>query len=84
MNVSIQRASKDELIKWLGLCVAMAAEPRRGSITVYWQHSYEEGSVFSPADYGTRFGMSCHRFQDITSALNFAPLKSAPELQKCP
>ena len=45
---------------------------------------FEEGTVFSPADYGTRFGMSRHRFQDITSALNFAPLKSALEHQKDP
>ena len=79
-----QHVFKGEFIKWLGLRVAMAAEPRRGSITVYWKHSSEEGTVFSPADYGTRFRMSRHRFQDIISALNFSPLKSAPELQKDP
>ena len=77
-----QHVSKGELIKWLGLQVATAAEPRRGSITVYWKNCSEEGTVFNPADYGTRFHMSCHRFQDITSALHLAPLKSAPELQK--
>ena len=79
-----QHVSKGEFIKWLGLRVAMAAEPRQGSINVYWQYSFEEGTVFSPADYGTRFGMSRHHFQDITSALNFAPLKSALEHQKDP
>ena len=79
-----QHVSKGEFIKWLGLRVAMAAEPRRGPITVYWQHSFEEGTVFSPADYGTRFGMSRHRFQDITSALSFAPLKSASECKNDP
>lgn len=79
-----QHVSGGEFIKWLGLRVAMAAEPTRGPITVHWQHSYEEGTVFSPADYGTRFAMSRHHFHDITSALNFAPLKSAPEHQKDP
>ena len=82
MNVWIQRASN--MSERLGLRVAIAAaEPRRG--WVYYcllEKSSEEGTIFSPVDYGSRFNMSRHRFQDITSALHFAPLKSAPELQK--
>ena len=68
-----QHVSKGELIKWLGLRVAICMhglKPRRGSITVYWKNSSEEGTVFSPAEYGTRFRISRHRFQNITSALH--------------
>lgn len=67
--------TKGEFFKWLGIRLAMAIEPRRGPITVYWEHDIHEGSIFTPPDYERRFGMSRHRFQDITSSITFSERK---------
>ena len=42
--------SKGEFLKWVGLRVAMAAEPRKGPITVYWDKTSETGMVFTAAN----------------------------------
>ena len=77
-----QHVSRSELIKWLGLWVAMAAEPRRGLSLFIGKIHLKKELFLVQLDYSTRFCMSHHRFQDITSALHFAPLKSALKLQK--
>ena len=63
--------TKGEFFKWLGIRLAMACEPRRGPIDVYWKEEYEVGSVFSPPCYNSRFNMTRHRFQEITQYLTF-------------
>eukprot|EP00731_Ephydatia_muelleri_P012969 Em0007g279a len=62
---------KGEFIKYLGLQLAMTCEPKRGPIPVYWQVGDEPGSVYTGADFGGRFGMTRHRFQDITNCFSF-------------
>ena len=62
---------KGEFIKYLGLRLAMTCEPKRGPIPVYWQVGDEPGSVYTGADFGGRFGMTRHRFQDITNCFSF-------------
>eukprot|EP00731_Ephydatia_muelleri_P014220 Em0007g1530a len=68
-----QCVSKGEFLKFLGLRLAMACEPRRGPISVYWETGSEAGAVYTGADFGSRFKMSRHRFQDIQNVFSFAP-----------
>ena len=68
-----QCVSKGEFLKFLGLRLAMACEPRRGPISVYWETGSEAGAVYTGADFGSRFKMSRHRFQDIQKVFSFAP-----------
>ena len=65
--------SKGELLKFLGLRLAMAADSKRGGVPTYFQQTQEEGTIYTPPDYGNRFHMSRHRFQDISSSLRLAP-----------
>ena len=62
---------KGEFIKYLGLRLAMTCELKRGPIPVYWQVGDEPGSVYTGADCSGRFGMTRHRFQDITNCFSF-------------
>lgn len=59
----------DELMKWLGLRLCMANEPRLGGIPEYWRSDPYPDDTMQPADYG-RFGMTRHRFQDINTHLS--------------
>ena len=63
---------KGEFIKYLGLRLAMICEPKRGPIPVYWQVGDEPGycSIYR-CRLGGRFGMTRHRFQDITNCFSF-------------
>ena len=67
-----QCVNKGEFLKFLGLRLAMACEPRRGPISVYWETCSEAGTVYTGADFGSRFKMSRHRFQDILKVFSFA------------
>lgn len=60
-----------EFVRFIGIRLAMTAEPRRGSIDTYWESKQRKGSIYTPADFGNRFGMTRHRFQEITSCLYF-------------
>ena len=62
---------KGEFIKYLGLRLAMTCEPKRGPIPVYWQVGDEPGSIYTGADFGGRFGMTRHWFQDIKNCFSF-------------
>ncbi|KAL5492030.1 hypothetical protein EMCRGX_G017418 [Ephydatia muelleri] len=68
---SLPPLGKGEFIKYLGLQLAMTCEPKRGPIPVYWQVGDEPGSVYTGADFGGRFGMTRHRFQDIANCFSF-------------
>ena len=69
---SLPPHGKVEFIKYLGLRLAMTFEPRRGPIPVYWQVGDEPGWVsITSADFGGQFGMTRHRFQDITNCFSF-------------
>ena len=73
MNANgLSHLDKGEFLKFLGLRLAMACEPKRGPIHVYWITGSEPGSVFKGADFG-HYGMTRHRFQDILKCLSFVP-----------
>ena len=72
--------TRGELSKYLGLRLAMVCERKRGSITIYWEQGVQpSGTVYTGADFGGRFGMTRHRFQNIhvTQCLSFADPKPA-------
>ena len=53
----LSHLDKGEFFKFLGLRLAMACEPKRGPIHVYWKTGSEPGSVFKGADFG-HYGMT--------------------------
>ena len=61
--------TKGEMIKWLGIRLAMAVEPRRGPLPTYWKSERDVG-VVSTAE--GRFGMKLSRFTNISSCLQLA------------
>jgi hypothetical protein len=76
-NFELLRRNKPELSHGeyfvaLGGRLMMVCESRRGPLEEYWNTGCEEGSVYTGADFGTRLGMSRHRFQDIFSCLSFS------------
>eukprot|EP00731_Ephydatia_muelleri_P037631 Em0523g6a len=64
--------TKGEIIKWLGIRLAMAVEPRRGPLPTYWKSESDVGVVSTAANYEGRFGMKLSRFTDISSCLQLA------------
>ena len=52
-----------EITKFLGIRVAMVIDPVRGGLRDYWNAGNEEKSVIMSRDFGTRFGMTKHRFE---------------------
>ncbi|POM70815.1 hypothetical protein PHPALM_12696 [Phytophthora palmivora] len=70
---------RGELFRWIGIRLAMTLEPRRGPITVFWESSVPEGSVGTSANYGKQYGITCRTFQNIQSALRFAPSQAPTE-----
>ena len=53
--------SKRELIKWLGIRLVMAVEPRRGPLPTYWKSESDAGVVSTAANYEGCF--DCHGSQ---------------------
>ena len=62
--------TKGEFFKYLGLRLAMACEPKRGAIPVYWDEGLQPGTIYSGGSFGERFGMSSYRFENITQCLS--------------
>ena len=56
--------SKGELIKWFGIRLVMAVEPRRGPLRTYWKSESDAGVVSTAANYEGCFGMKLSRFTD--------------------
>ncbi|EGZ13033.1 hypothetical protein PHYSODRAFT_512848 [Phytophthora sojae] len=70
---SRQRAiAEGDFFRFLGVRLAMAVEPRRGSLRAYWEKEVSEGFVGTAANFGERFCISRHTFEQISSALSFA------------
>jgi hypothetical protein len=65
--------STGEFLRFLGLRLAMCATPIRGGIRAYWDRRTIVGSVTPALDFQARFGMSYHRFENLTQCLQFAP-----------
>ena len=68
----LPRLTHGEFYKALGGRIMMVCEPIRGSIDKYWDVGPVPGSVYIGSDFGSRLGMSQHRFQDIFSCLTFS------------
>jgi len=62
-------STKGELIRWLGIRLAMAVQSRRGDTADYWQKTQQPGYVSVPPNFGKLTNMSRHRFQLLTSCL---------------
>ncbi|KAF4146597.1 Transposase IS4, partial [Phytophthora infestans] len=56
---------------WIEIRLAMAYEPRRGPLPIYGEIDIKEGSVGTPANYGQRFGMSRHCFEQTLGCMSF-------------
>ena len=70
MLTHIFHLPKVNFLSILGLQLAMACEPKRGSIAAYWDKDLQPGTIYSGASFGERFGMSRHRFENITQCLS--------------
>ena len=71
--------SAGELLRWLGIRLAMAVEPKRGDLKTYWLDKDTEGSVYTASNYNSRFKMSRHRFEFITQKIRFNNIPTAAE-----
>ena len=75
--------TKGEIIKWLGIRLAMAVEPRRGPLPTYWKSESDVGVVSTAANYEGRFGMKLSRFTDISSCLQLAQEPNPQPVKVC-
>ena len=75
--------TKGEIIKWLGIRLAMAVEPRRGLLPTYWKSESDVGVVSTAANYEGRFGMKLSRFTDISSCLQLAQEPNPQPVKVC-
>ncbi|OWZ13602.1 hypothetical protein PHMEG_00013046, partial [Phytophthora megakarya] len=57
---------------WIGLRLAMAVEPRSGQLRTYWDTEGREGFVDTPANFGQRFGMTRHCFEEILYCMSIS------------
>ena len=65
---------KAEWFKYLGIRLAMSCEPSRGPVPTFWDSSIDPESVYTAKNFGPRFKMTRHRFEDINSAMCFGPM----------
>ncbi|KAF4044572.1 Transposase IS4 [Phytophthora infestans] len=73
LAVSKYRAiDEGDWFRWIGIRLAMAIEPRRGPTRVYWESEAKDGFVNIPANFGERFRMSRHAFENIIYTFAFA------------
>jgi len=57
---------KAEMLRFLGITLAMSLDPVRGGLKSYWDdNDVIEESIYQKKCYGSRFLMTRHRFQDI-------------------
>jgi len=62
--------TQGELVKFLGITLAMALETTRGGVKAFWDDDADlTETIYQHKNYKTRFGMSRHRFQDLRTAL---------------
>jgi hypothetical protein len=62
--------SQGELIKFLGITLAMSLDTKRGGVTAFWDDDEVlEETIYQNKNYRTRFGMTRHRFQDLRANL---------------
>ncbi|GMF65594.1 unnamed protein product [Phytophthora lilii] len=66
-----RRINVGDWFKWIGIRLAMAFEPRRGPLPTYWDHASQDGSVSTAANFGQRFGMTRHCFEQLLSCMSF-------------
>ena len=71
--------SAGELLRWLGIRLAMALEPKRGDVKAFWLDKDPEDSVFTGSNYQSRFKISRHRFEFITQKIRFNSIPTAAE-----
>ena len=67
---SYERTTKGEVIKYLGIRLAMALSPLPGGVRAYWETiTSKEGkeTIHMGGDYRKRFGMSRNRFTELSS-----------------
>jgi len=65
--------SKAEMLRFFGITLAMALDPTRGGVRAYWdQDDIEHETIYSKRDYGNRFFMTRHRFEDLRRYLSFS------------
>ena len=57
--------SKGEFLKWLGIRLAMIAEPKQGSLNVHWKTAQEQGTIHMPSNYSTRFKIDLLTFYHV-------------------
>jgi hypothetical protein len=62
------RVTKGELLKAIGMRLAMTLEPRRGGLEAFFTNGAQEGTTFTNANYAERFKMSFVRFKNIWQA----------------
>jgi hypothetical protein len=66
--------TEGEMIRFLGLTLAMAIDPCRGGLPAYWENVDPHSEIiFTGRHYGTRFGMSRNRFLELRSYMRCAP-----------
>ena len=58
-----------EIVKFLGIMLAMALDPIRGSRKDHWTTSSDDNDIFHARNYGERFKMSRERFEKIVHYL---------------
>ena len=63
--------NESELLSYYGLRLNMTLDRRKLEVPEYWEEKERPGSTFIPPAYG-KFGMTRHRFQDISGCLWFS------------
>jgi len=77
-NIELEKIKFDltnlsEIIKFLGIRLAMCIDPVRGPISDYWKDKYEDDSVIVPRSAEKRYGMNSWRFRHLSSCLRLRP-----------
>lgn len=75
-NTKLQAAhatetSKGEILKFLGIIIAMCLQPMKGGIRAYWDEADADSCLMS-MDYGVRFKMKRTRFEALRNSLTLA------------
>jgi len=71
--------TRGETLKAIGIQLAMALDPIRGSRKDYWATTADPDDLTLPRNYGKRFGISRDRFRDIFRYLRLCHLDDGIE-----
>lgn len=63
--------TKGELLKWLGIKLAMTLNPQKGGVSAYWAQGRQLHKAMMGLDMGGFSGMSLQRFKKIQECLSF-------------